>query len=475
MFIQLQKKSRTIRTCKPMTISLLSLSAILMLLLIFSTNPCFQTTQILLPNFNLNYFKNTNQETTPTNISHIIFGIASVVKSWDARKHYVESWWRPNGTRGFLCLDQAPTRHLPWPPTSPRVLVINQTMGQKDIPHTIRIARMIKDTFNMENKGVRWYVMADDDTIFFLDNLVDVLSKYDHNGYYYVGMNAESIISNSQFSFMMGFGGAGVAFSYPLANILAKNLDECLKRYHDIHWSDYILQSCVADLGVSLTQVKGFHQIDLHGDISGFLSTHPQTPLVSLHHLDMVEPIFPAMDRHQSLRHLMTSAKADQSRLLQQSICYNHPKNWSLSLSWGYSVHIYEKNIPPSVLQVPIQTFLEWRRGAKPAFMMNTRGLSMDPCDIPHYFYFDSVESGGGEKHEQVVTSYVRRFPRRLPPCMSNGNHSASYVEKILVISPATRLEMEGSRRECCDVIHVETQNVTTIKIRPCMEYEIMG
>lgn len=240
-----------------MTIILLSLSAILMLILIFSTHPCFQSTQI-----NLNYFKNTNQETTPTNISHIIFSIASVVKTWDARKHYVESWWRPNGTKGFLCLDKAPMQHLPWPPTSPRVLVINQTMGQKDTPHIIRIAGMIKDTFNAENKGVRWYVMADDDTIFFLDNLVDVLSRYDHNGYYYVGMNAESIISNSLFSFGMGFGGAGFAFSYPLAKILVKNLDVCLQRYQDLHASDHILQSCVADLGVSLTQIKGFHQVN---------------------------------------------------------------------------------------------------------------------------------------------------------------------------------------------------------------------
>ncbi|XP_076885966.1 uncharacterized protein LOC143535645 [Bidens hawaiensis] len=317
-------------------------------------------------------------------------------------------------------------------------------MSQKGVPYTIRIARMIKETFKADNEGVRWYVMGDDDTVFFLENLVDVLRKYDHNGYYYVGMNAESIISNTQFSFGMGFGGAGFAFSYPLANILAKNLDVCLKRYKDLHGSDYILQSCVADLGVSVTHVKGFHQIDLHGDISGLLSAHPQAPLVSLHHLDMVEPLFPGMDRPQSLNHLMKPAKVDQSRLFQQSICYNHPKNWSVSLSWGYSVHIYEKTMLPSLLQVPIQMFAEWRAGARPAFMLNTRGLSKNPCDIPHYFYLDSVDEYPGDEGKQrqvVVTSYVRRFPRRQPPCVPGGNYSVNYVEKILVISPATRLE----------------------------------
>ncbi|XP_076892325.1 uncharacterized protein LOC143544032 [Bidens hawaiensis] len=287
--------------------------------------------------------------------------------------------------------------------------------------------------------------MGDDDTVFFLENLVDVLRKYDHNGYYYVGMNAESIISNTQFSFGMGFGGAGFAFSYPLANILAKNLDVCLKRYKDLHGSDHILQSCVADLGVSVTHVKGFHQIDLHGDISGLLSAHPQAPLVSLHHLDMVEPLFPGMDRIRSLNHLMKPAEVDQSRLLQQST---------------------DTDIFRMASRSP------------PPFMLNTRGLSKNPCDIPHYFYFDSVDEypgGEGKQRQVVVTSYVRRFPRWQPPCVPGGNYSVNYVEKILVISPATRLETEGSRRECCDVVYADKENVTTINIRPCMKYEIMG
>lgn len=236
--------------------------------MIFSTNPYSKTTQILLPKFNVNYFKNThnaiypNPQTTPTNVSDLVFGIAGVVKTWNAKKHYIESWWQPNVTRGFLFMDQAPIEHLPWPSNSPPVRVSGDSMNKKDVLYTIRIAQVIKDTFNAENEGVRWYVMADDDTVFFLENLVEVLNKYDHNGYYYVGMNSESIISNSQFSFGMGFGGAGVALSYPLAEILAKNLDVCLNRYQKLHGSDHILQSCVADLGVSLTQEKGFHQVN---------------------------------------------------------------------------------------------------------------------------------------------------------------------------------------------------------------------
>nr|GEV74595.1 hypothetical protein CTI12_AA394780 [Tanacetum cinerariifolium] len=465
-------------------ISLLLSLIICILSLIFSTNPCSQGTHFLLPNFKIDYSKYTHNslypssESTHTNISHVVFGIASVVKTWPTKRHYVESWWKPNITRGFLFLDQAP-KNLPWPPTSPPLRVSNATINKKGNPHVNRLAQVVEETFKAENTGVRWYVIGDEDTVFFLDNLVEVLKKYNHNGYYYIGMNSESVISNSLFSFGMGFGGAGIAFSHPLAEILVKNLGVCLEKYQYIRFSDRILQSCVADLGVSLTQEKGFHQIDLHSNISGLLSALPQTPLVSLHHLDRVEPLFPAMDRSQSLQHLMKAAKTDQSRLLQQRICYNHPKNWSISVSWGYSVQIYENTIPPSLLQVPLQTFTEWRKGAWPAFMMNTRPISNDSCEMPHYFYFDSVEEsrtdGGGGMRGQVVTSYVRRFPRQLLPCLVNGDHSADHVEKIMVISPVTRVEMAGTRRECCDIVQSDKANATTIKIRPCKKYEILG
>lgn len=255
MLTQIHKLSRTRRVCKSMVIISLFLSIIL--ILIFSINPCSQTTQILIPNFNLNYFKNT--QTTPTNISHVVFGITGTVKTWHTKKHYIESWWRPNVTRGFLFLDEAPIQHLPWPPTSPPVRV---SSNHKGIPYTIRMARLIRETFNAKNSSVRWYVMADDDTIFFLENLVNMLKKYDYEGYYYIGVNSESIISNSLFSFNMGFGGAGFALSYPLAEALAKNLDVCLNKYGKLHGSDHILQSCVSDFGVSLTQEKGFHQVN---------------------------------------------------------------------------------------------------------------------------------------------------------------------------------------------------------------------
>jgi Fringe-like len=34
------------------------------------------------------------------------------------------------------------------------------------------------ETFNMNFTNVRWFVMADDDTVLFIDNLVEVLQRW---------------------------------------------------------------------------------------------------------------------------------------------------------------------------------------------------------------------------------------------------------------------------------------------------------
>lgn len=178
-------------------------------------------------------------------------------------------------------------------------------------------------------------------------------------------------------------------------------------------------------------------QIDLRGDISGFLSSHPKFPLMSLHHFDMVDPIFPSMDRAESTRHLMTAAAADHSRMLQQTICHHRPSNWSFSISWGYSAHIYERIMPRSYLQYPIETFKTWGRSPRaPHYMFNTRLPSADPCESPHVYFYQTVET---TSDNQILTVFSRAWPRGLPACSFAGNHSADFVSKIHVFSPTTK------------------------------------
>ncbi|THG10945.1 hypothetical protein TEA_016504 [Camellia sinensis var. sinensis] len=392
-----------------------------------------------------------NQSNSPTNVSHLVFGLVSSVKTWKPRKPYIDSWWRPNVTRGYLFLDRGPMDELlPWPKTSPPLRISDDwSKLEKESKHIapimIRMVLAIWETFREGDDGARWYIMGFDDSIFFVDNWVNVLNKYDHSKYYYIGGNSETVLSNLLFSFDQGFGGGGFALSYPLAAAMVKDLKGCIKRYPYVRSHDTIVQFCVDELGVSLTIEKGIHQIDLLGDISGFLSSHPQSPLLSLHHLDFVNPIFPSMDRMQSTDHLMKAAKVDQSRLLQQIICYAKQRNWSFSVSWGYSVHIYEGFHPRSMLKRPLETFTPWFKNAKPPkFMFNTRR----PCENLRVFFFESIEKSSTNK---IVTRYDRSSTLGYANCPWKGNHSADHISKIHVFSSTTKLkEVSGGKIATC-------------------------
>jgi hypothetical protein len=42
---------------------------------------------------------------------------------------------------------------------------------------------------------------------------------------------------------------------------LEAELDSCIERNLNFHFSDFMLHTCLADLGVPLTLEKGFHQV----------------------------------------------------------------------------------------------------------------------------------------------------------------------------------------------------------------------
>ncbi|KAI7752431.1 hypothetical protein M8C21_033269, partial [Ambrosia artemisiifolia] len=426
---------------------------------------------------------------SPTNVSQLLFCISGSVKAWRNRRSYFREWWRPNVTRGYIFFDKEPTMDiLPWPYDNLPPYRVSENTTKFEVysyhvrPDVIRIVRAILETFREGDTDVRWYIIGDDDTIFFLDNMVELLGRYDHTKYFYIGGISEGVKSNFDFSFEMAFGGAGCAISYPLAEALVANLDQCIETYPFYFVSDQILSACIADLGVSLTYEKGFHQIDLVGDISGFLSAHPQEPLISLHHLDIVSPLFPTMDRHKSVRHLMTAAKVDQSRLLQQTVCYHKQRNWTFSIAWGYSAYIYEDLIPRSILRRPLETFTPWSLTKRPPdYIFNTRLVANNSCETPHMFYFRSItrlisnndsNSNSDTSTDEIKMIYVRHKPRQLPSCYPN--HSADYISKIRVYAPATKLNFVEHRGECCDVLNIDGKKTAEIRIRDCKKTEIV-
>lgn len=137
---------------------------------------------------------------TATTLQHVVFGIAASSRFWDKRKDYIRVWWRPRGAmRGYVWLDRA-VRESNMSTARTGLPAIRISSDTSAFPYThrrghrsaIRISRIVSETFRLGLPGVRWFVMGDDDTVFFPDNLLAVLNKFDHRQPYYIGSLSES-------------------------------------------------------------------------------------------------------------------------------------------------------------------------------------------------------------------------------------------------------------------------------------------
>ncbi|GMY10711.1 glycoprotein-N-acetylgalactosamine 3-beta-galactosyltransferase 1 [Fagus crenata] len=408
-----------------------------------------------------------------TDLKHIVFGIAASSNLWEKRKEYIKVWWKPKETRGVVWLDKrVRTRRNEG---LPEIRISGDTskykytnrQGQRS---ALRISRVVSETLRLGMKDVRWFVMCDDDTVFMVDNVVRILSKYDHRQFYYVGSSSESHLQNIYFSYAMAYGGGGFAISYPLAKELAKMQDHCIQRYPGLYGSDDRIQACMAELGVPLSREPGFHQYDVYGNLLGLLGAHPITPLVSLHHLDVVEPIFPHMTQVKALKHLTQSIQLDSASIMQQSICYDKKRYWSISISWGYVVQILRGVISPRELEMPTRTFLNWYKKADyTAYAFNTRPVTKHPCQKPFIFYMSNTRYDRGRK--QIIGVYSRHKSR--PPYCRWKMDSPEKIDSIVVLKRPDPLRWQKSpRRDCCRILPSHKSSTMYLWVGNCREGE---
>lgn len=187
-------------------------------------------------------------------------------------------------------------------------------------------------------------------------------------------------------------------------------------------------------------------QVDIRGDAYGMLAAHPVAPLVSLHHLDHVKPISRrGRTQIEALRSLVDVSRFDPARIIQQCFCYESGRgyNWSVSVSWGYTVQLYPWVLAPKDLEVPLQTFRTWRSFSNGPFTFNTRPLNPDPCEQPLMFFLDRVQMSEGTA--ATVTEYSRNESETGRRCDRPGFDAALKVKAVRVF--ATRMDPTAWRR----------------------------
>ncbi|CAN1237338.1 hypothetical protein LINGRAPRIM_LOCUS1860 [Linum grandiflorum] len=288
----------------------------------------------------------------------------------------------------------------------------------------IRISRIVSETVRLGLKDVRWLVMGDDDTVFVAENLVGVLAKYP-----------------------------------------------------GLYGSDDRIQACMAEIGVPLTKEIGFHQFDVYGNAFGLLAAHPVTPLVSLHHIDVIEPIFPKATRLQSLQRLAIPMSLDPPALMQQSICYDHKRHWTISVSWGYAVQIIRGTVSPREMEMPVRTFVNWHKKADyRGYAFNTRPVPRDHCRVP--FVYTLTDAVYEPKTGKTASEYVRhRMDAPATKCNWKKFSDPEKIDRVEVYkTPDPDLWAKAPRRNCCRVLPSSNKKKKTVMIDvgECRENEVM-
>ncbi|KAM2674361.1 hypothetical protein EV2_015560 [Malus domestica] len=405
-------------------------------------------------------------------LNDIVFGIAGSAQLWKQRKEYVRLWWRPNDMRGHVWLEEKlpendVDRSLPPIMVSEDISRFRYT-NPTGHPSGLRISRIISECFRLGLPNVRWFVLADDDTIINVDNLVAVLGKYDSSEMVYVGSPSESHSANTYFSHSMAFGGGGIAISHPLAEALSGMQDKCLERYPKLYGSDDRLHACIAELGIPLTREPGFHQCDIRGNAHGLLSSHPIAPFVSIHHVEAVDPFYPGFTSLQSLKLFTQAMRLQATSFLQRSICYDRGHHLTFSVSLGYVVQVFPNIVLPRDLERSEQTYSAWNGiSHRNEFDFDTKVAYRSVCKKPILFFLKDIRKQGDATLGSYMRSKAKDDFKRKVFCFSRFRLLHS-LRKIKVLGyPPTKKWHLVPRRLCCK-LNQTSEEVVSLTVGQC-------
>ncbi|KAK8488719.1 hypothetical protein V6N13_130542 [Hibiscus sabdariffa] len=390
-------------------------------------------------------------------LNDIVFGIAGSSHLWKQRKEIIRLWWRPLEMRGHIWLEEL----VPPEETNdllPPIMVSDDISGFRYTnptghPSGLRISRILSESFRLDLPNVRWFVLGDDDTVFNVDNLVAVLNKYDSSEMLYIGTPSESHSANAYFSHSMAFGGGGIAISYPLAEALSGFHDDCIERYPKLYGSDDRLHACITELGVPLTREQGFHQWDIRGNAHGLLSSHPIAPFISIHHVEYVDPFYPGLSSLESLTLFTKAMRIEPRGFLQRSICYDHQRHLTFSVSLGYVVQVFPNIVLPRELERSELTYVAWNKLGHPEeFDHDIRKSYKSICKKPVLFFLKDVMKDGNATLGSYARAKAKDDLKRKVFCFPHSPPLQN-VQNIQVLGyPLGKNWHLVPRRLCCKV-----------------------
>jgi hypothetical protein len=202
----------------------------------------------------------------------------------------------------------------------------------------------INNTYN-EKKDIKWFAVGDDDTVWFRNNLLHILRQYNSSNSIYLGDISDKKYQIEIFGDYFAYGGGGVLLSRPLTLLFSQHFQEC-KRFTNIYGGDGMIGKCITEvIKVNLTKNNHFHQMDHHGDMTGYMESGLDG-LASLHHMFASWRPFPDDHTNQvneTVYLLQLAYTTFNEKFLKRYVRMNHKTNQTLLLTMGYTFSLFNR------------------------------------------------------------------------------------------------------------------------------------
>ncbi|UJR16834.1 hypothetical protein I4U23_003733 [Adineta vaga] len=194
-------------------------------------------------------------------------------------------------------------------------------------------------------KKIQWFAVGDDDTLWFINNLLRLLEYYNSSSALYLGNTSTKKILLNRHGAFFGYGGAGILFSRPLVLLFVQHRQEC-EQFLTAFGGDEMIGKCVTQvLKINLTKNNHFHQMDLFGDMLGLIE-NGMDRLVTLHHMFSHWRPFPDSDTdklNETIYRLSIAYTTFNEHYLKRYLYFNYNTNQSVLLTLGHSVSVFNR------------------------------------------------------------------------------------------------------------------------------------
>jgi len=226
----------------------------------------------------------------PADASNLVFGMQTTMSRLKDTVKHLARWLPHTGARLYAIVIE--TEELPADDLEMEKLQKEFKAQGMDVTlvHPVRKTdsfaqryfSLVSVMYEARNEKTQWVINIDDDTFFpSMHELLNILSKYDTSKPHYLGALSEDWWAVNHYG-LMAFGGAGVMLSLPLAKIVYDHIDYCREHLRTTA-GDISIMDCIYKFStIKLTHIPSLHQVDMHGDLSGFYESGRE--ILSLHH-----------------------------------------------------------------------------------------------------------------------------------------------------------------------------------------------